>query len=338
MKKKLTVFITGAGTVTAISVIKGLKQQQELDITICTADAAYNVAGRFFGDYFFKLPPASDPSFIKVLKTAIKKSRADILIPIIDYEFTKIASHKQEFLELGCTPIISDVATIEKCIDKFKIADFFSSVDLKVPISYSKEEIKKINNIKFPLFIKPSYLGRSTINSHKLENKKDLDYYVDKVKAPIIQEFIDGTEITIDGINDLQGNFIAAVPRIRIETKTGLSVKGETIKDTALIKKIKIIAEKLRIIGAFNVQCIKNKKNEYVFIEINPRFAGGHPLTIQAGLNSAYILCKCFLKQPIEKKDIEIKKSVSMIRFWDEVFLNEKGKGFKPQLQLFDER
>lgn len=338
MNKKITVFISGSGTATAISVIKGLRLQKEYIVNIISCDASSNVAGKFLSDSFYKVPPADDPKYLEVLLDYIKKSKANLFIPIIDYEFLKIAGNKKSFLDIGCTPVISDESTINVCIDKFETVKFFHSLRLLTPLSYSVNQITIIKNHHFPLFIKPSYLGRSTINAYKIEDQCDLDYFIKKVPKPIIQEFIEGTEITIDGLCDLQGNFIAAVIRRRDETKSGLSVKGETITDPDLLIHIKKIVETIRIIGPFNIQCIKNKNNEYVFIEINPRFAGGHPLTIFAGLNTALLLCKNYFKDEIKIKDIIIKNHAQMIRYWNEFFIASDGTITMPYGSLINEK
>ena len=90
-------------------------------------------------------------------------------------------------------------------------------------------------------------------------DKKDLMFYGSKVNRPIIQEFVSATEITVDALNDLQGHFIYAVPRIRTETKGGLSIKGVVFRDDALLTQIKRITEALPIIGPSNIQCFKTK-------------------------------------------------------------------------------
>ena len=83
MGKKLTVFISGAGTATTVSIIKGLRQQKEIDVTICVCDASENVAGRYFADQFYKVPHANDPLYLEVLLQSIKKSNSEIFSMII---------------------------------------------------------------------------------------------------------------------------------------------------------------------------------------------------------------------------------------------------------------
>jgi carbamoyl-phosphate synthase large subunit len=191
-------------------------------------------------------------------------------------------------------------------------------------------------HLHYPLFLKPSVLGRSTIDAYKINNKQDLVYYTQKVDHPIIQEYIDGTEVTVDTFNDLSGKFIAAVPRIRTETKSGLSIKGIVIRDDHLIALVKRLTESLPIIGPSNIQCFK-KGSRYIFSEINPRFAGAHALTIQAGLNSVHLLCKLYAKQHLTSKDVHIRPGVRMIRYWEELFILPDNKTYQPEYSLVNE-
>ena len=59
---------------------------------------------------------------------------------------------------------------------------------------------------------------------------------------------------------------------------------AENIFDNKLLKITQTLIKKLKYIGACNVQVFR--KNQYKFIEMNPRFAaGGLPLATELGIN-----------------------------------------------------
>lgn len=321
--KKIRVLITGAGTATTQSVIKGLRQQKEFDVYLIGVDMQENAAGRYLCDKFYLVPGASSPFFLKELLRICKKEKVDLLIPIIDYEFEKLAKNANKFEEIGCKAVISSPETIEICNNKFKTEKFFIRNNLLTAKSYSKKEIKN-TRIKFPLFVKPAILGRATIDAYKANNKRELLYYLAKVKNPIIQEFIEGEEYTIDVLSNFEGRAIAAIPRKRIETKGGLSYKGLIVKDSQMIRKGKLIAERTGIIGPCNIQCFKNKKGELFFSEINPRFSGALVLTIASGFNAPLALIKLFLGEKIKFNINKIKNNLLMLRYWEEIFVEPK--------------
>ena len=114
IEKTINILITGSGTVTCQSIIKGLKIQNQLMVNIVTVDMDSNNAGRYFSDKFYKIPPANDKNFISSLLKICKKERIDILIPIIDYEFEKLSQSIKEFNDIGCKIVISNSNTIKK--------------------------------------------------------------------------------------------------------------------------------------------------------------------------------------------------------------------------------
>ena len=59
----ITILITGAGTTTTLSVIKGIRQQKEFSVRVISCDKSDNVSGRYMSDRFYKIPSAEDPGF-----------------------------------------------------------------------------------------------------------------------------------------------------------------------------------------------------------------------------------------------------------------------------------
>jgi carbamoyl-phosphate synthase large subunit len=321
-KKTITILLTGSGTTTAVSVIKGIKQQHEFSVRLITCDRSDNVSGRYMADRFYKVPSAEDPSFLSAMLRIVKIERVNLIIPIIDYEFILFAKNKSKFEQLGAVVVLSDLPVRETCTNKFKTMELFRRLAIPHPKSYTPADIEKMKRPPaYPLFLKPSIFGRSTLDSYTIRNKKDLAYYSSLVDRPIIQEYINGTEITVDTLSDLQGKFIAAVPRIRTETKSGLSIKGVVFQDARIISAVKRITEALPIIGPSNIQCFR-VGSRLIFSEINPRFAGAHTLSIQAGLNSVHLLCKLFAGQKVTSNSVHIHSGVRMIRYWEEIFIS----------------
>ncbi len=144
--------------------------------------------------------------------------------------------------------------------------------------------------------------------------------FKDYIKEPIIQEFIKGKEYTIDVLCDLKGEIISVVPRERIEVRSGEVSKSRTVINKKIIKATIDLVNKLKqyieeykiyckitsenfnalqlekdegtVIGPLTIQCIVTKDNEIKFIEINPRFGGGVPLSFEAGIDyGKYFKC-----------------------------------------------
>jgi carbamoyl-phosphate synthase large subunit len=88
----------------------------------------------------------------------------------------------------------------------------------------------------------------------------------------------------LDVLIDFDGKTRCVVPRLRIETRAGEVSKGMTVKHPGIIAAGKKVAEALPgPVGCITVQCFLTMSGDIVFIEINPRFGGGCPLSFAAG-------------------------------------------------------
>jgi carbamoyl-phosphate synthase large subunit len=151
-----------------------------------------------------------------------------------------------------------------------------------------------------------------------------LEAVVSRLKRPIIQEYIEGREFTIDLVADGKGNVLAVVPRERLEVKAGIVSKGRTVRDEKLSNCARRIAEALGIVGPCNIQC-RLRDNVPTFFDINPRFSAGLPLTTAAGVNAPLILLQLALGLPT-KKTYEFRPGIYMARYWEEVYYDEAGE------------
>lgn len=321
MSNEVNILITGVGSTTAISVIKGLKKQNQFVTNIIGTDifSEHEIAGSKLCDKFFIVPPAiQEQEFISKLLKIVATESIDIIIPIVDTELEIIAKNKNVFKNTFV--LISSFDTIITCNDKLKTYDFFNK--FKIPTlktiflenlnDFSKQISR--NGIKYPLIAKPR-TGVSSRGVYEIKDFKE-SVLVHRIDQPIIQEKGYGEEFTIDIFGDGK-QLVSAVPRRRIETRSGISYKGETVKIERLIEYATIIYNKLKFIGPANLQCFVNN-DEIKFFDINPRFSGSLPLTIEAGINTTLLGIKMAMGDQLDP--ITDFKYVKMCRYWEEIF------------------
>ena len=179
-----------------------------------------------------------------------------------------------------------------------------------------------MDQIRFPLFIKPRR-GSAAENTFKIHNPQELEFFQEYVPEPIIQEFIDGPEITNDVVCDLEGQVLAVVSRKRIAVRGGEVVKGVTTFDAAIDSACRKIAEAIPARGPITVQCMIDEDGTPRFIEINARMGGGLPLAVAAGVNIPAMLLQSASNHnvnPVAPGDYEI--GLQMTRFDDAFFLS----------------
>jgi len=320
MKSK-NILITGLGSTTAISVIKGLKKQDEYKIRLVGTDTNErdNIAGSQFCDVFFKVPPASEERrYVESLCQVIEDESIDVLIPITDLELEVVAKNIDAFGD-GIFILVSPYPTISLCNDKLKTYEFFLENEIPTvrTIAAIGEDIAEYVNrhgFCFPFIAKPNK-GVSSRDTFIIQNSDELSL-IRRIEEPILQEFAGGQEYTVD-IFCCRGELLTAVPRRRIETRSGISYKGKTEKNEAMIVYIKKIVRALEILGPANVQCFVDGDKIH-FIEINPRFSAGLPLTIEAGANTPFMALMLADSRTLEP--IMDFKNVTMCRYWEEVY------------------
>lgn len=270
----------------------------QIDSTIIAADCSNTAPALFFADKAYKLPRISEPNYIQSIIEACNKEGVSLIVPTIDTDLLLLAENKKKIeLETQAKVLISDYRVVEICRDKVKTQKFLLENKFGVPGTYDNEELSK-KNLEYPLFIKPKS-GSSSINAYKVNNSTELEAYKHLINDYMVQEYIEGTEFTVDVFLDFDGNIITVVPRQRLATRSGEISKGKIIKDREVIDDVKKLMKVLKPIGHITVQLMKTSKG-IQYIEINPRFGGGAPMSIQSGADSCENLYRLLLNQKLE--------------------------------------
>ncbi len=130
--------------------------------------------------------------------------------------------------------------------------------------------------------------GSSSIDAYKINNQQELVNYSHRVKDYIVQPYIEGREYTVDVFCDYEGNPVYITPRERLAVRSGEVLKTRICQDEEMIAQMRRLIKEFRPCGAITVQLIRqNITGTCFYIEINPRFGGGAPLSIKAGADSA---------------------------------------------------
>ena len=317
---KINVLIVPAGSGMAIAAIKALKQDK--NIKIISADTNRLAPGLYISHKGYIIPPFTDGAFYLKLKEIIERESIDVIIPALDTILLEFSKRKKEFENMGTKVIVSEPRTIEITRDKWKT---YNELKNRIPLPKSFIKIEDID-VEYPLFIKPRS-GSGSQWAYKINSKKELDFFYNRIENPIIQEYLEGKEYTVDCLADISGNLILAIPRERIETKSGISVKGKVIRNEELEKIAKKITKKLKFCGPFFFQAKENRNGVPKLIEINARIAGTMCLSSFSGPNIHSLAVRMCLGEKI--KIPQIKYGLYITRYWEEIYLTDKIIGSK---------
>ncbi len=325
-QKQIKVLISSAGTASAISFIKAIKYQTELDISIIAVDMDILAPGLHLADKFFLVPKANSPYYIDELLRVCKQENVSVLIPIYSKEIAIVAAHKERFKEAGVCTLLPNHTSIEMANDKHAMS--IIAVELGIVSPKTSFLIPEINlaGLNYPVFVKPNS-SSSSAGTEKVNESKRLEEIMKQDGELIIQDYIEGQEVTVDVLCNYDCEPIIIAPRLRLATKSGQSVKGITIEKERFVGPVTLLCKRLHIVGSCNIQFFITKENELVFIELNPRYAaGGLMLTVKAGANIPLQVIKVMLNLPVYKHDCNTKVGISMTRYWEEIILDENNK------------
>jgi carbamoyl-phosphate synthase large subunit len=287
---------------------------------VVTADLKKNAPTAFVGDFHETVPRVTAPDYLDSLREICGRHNIRLLIPLIDTELHILAAHKESFQNMGVTVLVSSVHTIELSGEKRKTYMFFKQIGVDTPEVFDPEKILNDTYAEYPFLVKPAD-GSSSVGVTKVKNARELEFFIDYVPNAIVQEYVQGEEYTLDVLVDFNGKVRSIVPRLRIETRAGEVSKGMTVKNPAIISAGKKVAESLPgAVGCITIQCFLNPDGKLKFFEINPRFGGGYPLSIEAGADFPRWIIEMMLGR---KPRIEIdgwEDGIIMLRYDDAIF------------------
>lgn len=256
--------------------------REQIPVWIIGADLSDSAPALFFCDEAVKVCRICDADYISQLLKICREKCVELLIPTIDTDLYKLAEARKAFEEIGTKVLISAPDMIRICRDKRLTAAFFHDCGL-----YSPDPVDKVEAFAgpYPCFIKPLD-GSSSVDAYKVGCIEDLKACAHRIGEGgyIIQPFISGREYTIDIFCDFGGAPVFITPRERLAVRSGEVQKTRIVQDERMLREAHSIIERFHPVGTITVQLIREQESgrDY-FIEINPRFGGGAPLSIRAG-------------------------------------------------------
>jgi len=279
-------------------------------------------------DRRFDVKPTTHPGYIKQLLSIVKANKVKLLIPTVDLDLKSLAQNKAKFTAIGCRVLVSDPQVIDICQDKRKTCKFLLKNNFDAPITLSiQAALKNLTNRKsqtrFPLFVKP-WDGSAGRGNAVVNNRNELLFYARRIRNAICQELVKGAEYTCDVYVDFGMKVRCVVPRKRIQVRAGEVIKGQTVKNAGIMSEATRLVEKLEAgPGVITLQLFLTDEGKVKFIEINPRFGGGAPLSIKAGANFPKWILQELTGKKLNIRTDGFKDGLIMLRYDSEVWLED---------------
>jgi carbamoyl-phosphate synthase large subunit len=272
-------------------------------------------------DRAYDVPLASAPGYIEAVLAICRAERVALVVPTIDDELVLFGEALERFEARDMRVAVSPPLTSGICNDKYRTALSLRAHGIAVAETFLPGQLP--DPPALPLFIKPR-LGRGSVGAFPVTTPRQLDFFLDYVADPVVQEYLDGPEFTIDMLCDFSGRPLAIVPRERVVIRAGVIDRGRTVRDERLLDLARSVARALPFHGPVNIQCRVVRGRPIVF-EINPRFSGGIPLTIAAGADFPRMLLQMARGQRVAPAIGEFRDGLWMSNYEESVFLERDG-------------
>ena len=325
MAKRLNIFFPCIGRRVALAeAFRKGADELGIRIRLIGADSSATSPALHICDKQHVVTPISHPRYRKLMQDIIRQERIDLVVPTIDLDLPLWADLREPLLADGCHVLVSAPKVVELSQDKRKTFRFLRKHGFDTPETVGVRTVLKRRRHHFPYFLKPwdGHASRGNVAVHDLAS---LRYWAGRIPHCIAQEFVDGEEYTVDVLTDFDMQVRCVVPRLRIQTRCGEVSKARTVKHPGIINLCRELTEQLQAgPGVVTIQCFLTKDGKIKIIEINPRFGGGIPLSIQAGAEiSKWILQWCLGQNPRVRLD-GWQDGLIMSRYDAAVWMTEK--------------
>lgn len=249
-------------------------------------------------DGFFKVPPVTSDGYAGILLDICKNNNIGLVVPTIDTELLLLSRQKNIFSQHNIEMLVANEDFISMCRDKRKTHDYMLQKGIRIP-----KAIDKFNPV-FPLFVKP-FDGSLSKDAAMIKSADQLTDEMLNHPKLMFMEYIDKNlykEYSVDMYYGKDNIVKSIVPRERTEVRAGEINKGFARKNYLVSYLLERVSYLPGVVGPVCIQLFYNADNDDVVgIEINPRFAGGYPLTHYARANFiSSILKEYFLHEEIQ--------------------------------------
>lgn len=312
-RRKVTVAVTALNAIDSpgpgVSVIRGLKESEMLEVRIIGLSYESLEPGIYMRDmvdkvYQIPYPSSGIESLLARIEYIHSKENLDVIIPNFDAELFPFIRLEERLRAMGIRTFLPTEKQLEER-HKTNLPEFGKKYGIKVPasepVSDPKEIVRISKEMKFPLLVKGKYY-----DAYVAFNAEQAREYFHKVSAKwglpvILQEYVKGIEYNVIGLGDGKGNRIAAVPiRKQYITDKGKAWGGISVGDEKMLALTDHFIRSTKWRGPFELELMKDEKNEFPLLEINPRIPAWVYLSVGVGQNIPEALVRLALGEKVD--------------------------------------
>ena len=316
MSNETNILILSAGT--RNRVVRAFKEALHGEGRVIATDCSPLGPAIYDADGAYIVPRIDDPGYLDRIVEICVKENVTGLFSLIDPELSLIAKHRERFLEVGATPVVSSYELCETSLNKLEMASFFRDKGVRTANCYADPEsffaAKARGEIDYPVFIKP-VMGSASINIDRIENDEQVRTLFGRYEGLMIQEFMHGQEYGADVYIDMiSGKCTQIFLKKKIKMKGGETDKSVSVKDEELFRQVRRFVEESGFYGMIDIDLFLDEKG-WCFGEVNPRFGGGYPHAYACGADFPSAVIRNLRGEATEESIGSYRENVYMMKY-----------------------
>jgi carbamoyl-phosphate synthase large subunit len=275
------------------------------------------------------VPLIDDPGYVPALQALCEHHGVGAVLPLTDLDIEVLAQAHVE----GLLPALVPAPEIARATyDKYETHLLLERLGLPspptvLPGSPGAPGEEDLDALHYPVMVKPRR-GSGARSIHLAHDAAQARFFVDYVPEPtMIQRAMNGPELSIDCLGDLDGRCLNAIPRTMLESRGGESIKGEVIHDEELIELGRRAMEALHVRGPATIQVFRDPDIGIGITDVNTRFGGAFPAPVYAALpGRSYpeLIVALAAGESVEPHVGEFRAGMTFTRFYWQLELDER--------------
>jgi carbamoyl-phosphate synthase large subunit len=287
--------------------------------TVVAADPNPLAPAQYAAHHRIAVPRIEDPAYVSALQALCEEHNVGAVVPLTDLDIEALA-HARAAGELPA--FVPDPEIARATFDKYEAHLLLTRLGLPSPPTVLPGEPVE----SYPVMIKPRR-GSGARSIHRADDARAAEFFVGYVPEPtMVQKFMDGPELSIDCLSDLEGRCLNAIPRTMLESRGGESIKGAPIADPELIDLGRRVVEALGVRGPCTVQVFRDKDIGLGITDVNTRFGGAFPAPMYAakpGHTYPELIARMARGERIEPHVGDFRTGMTFTRYYWQLELDE---------------
>ncbi|MBV9819809.1 MAG: ATP-grasp domain-containing protein [Solirubrobacterales bacterium] len=223
------------------------------------------------------VPRFDDPGYVPALQELCREFGIGAVVPLTDLDL-EILGHARR--EVGLPAFVPDGEIARATFDKYETHRLLARLGLPSPPTVLPGEPVE----HYPVMVKPRW-GSGARSIFLAQDEREAEFLAAYIREPaMLQRAMNGPELSIDCLSDLDGRCLNAIPRTMLESRGGESIKGTVIADPELSDLGRRVVEAIGCRGPCTVQVFRDPELGLRITDVNTRFGGACPAHLYAAL------------------------------------------------------